>query len=716
MIANRPTYRQTAAARRGQAAKSRHGLALFICMMVLAGCSGPDADAGGQARAGEAIGNVDLRQTLVAERRADEALPFEPRVAEPAAEAVRVIVPPEARAAVEQARQAMQAKQWDRLRALIPQADRDPVLGSYVRYWSLRQRLLDPAQPIPEREIHEFFEHNQDAYLADRLKGEWLVAAGRAGDYQQVLALAPVQVENAQIRCSVLMAEHLSGRKIRPADAVDAFEPNAACWTMLDQLYERRAVGWSDVQALLRSSLETNRPATSRRLAAVMFDGAQMRDYTALMADPRKWLQGRQPPRSPAQMELTAIALSRLAYGDKRQSNAAWVESNWEGVLSKPYMEWVWSQFGLVAALNVELDAARWYRKSGNFRLTDYNHAWQVRAELRQPVVDWNHVAKAVRRMSARQAAEPVWVYWYARALQAAGNEPAAVEHYRSIAGDLSFYGQLASEELGRPQPLPPAPARLTMAELDAARNHSGLQRAVALFQLGWRPEAVPEWNFNLRGMNDRQLLAAAELAREKHIYDRVVNTSLRTEKEIDFSQRFIAPFEGQVSQKAREIDLDPAWVYGVIRQESRFITDARSRVGASGLMQLMPATAKWVAGKIGMKDFQPSRVNEFEINTILGTNYLRMVLNDLNGSEVLATAGYNAGPRRPVQWRSKLAAPVEGAIFAETIPFTETRLYVKNVMSNAIYYATLFTGQPQSLKERLGTVTPAGNRKVALP
>ena len=610
----------------------------------------------------------------------------------------------------------MQAKQWDKLRALIPEADKDPVLGSYARYWWLRQRMQDPSQPVPENEILDFFEHNADAYLADRLKGEWIVAAGRAGDYERVLALAPVEASNSQIRCTILMAEHMSGRKVRPADAVEAFEANSACWSMLDQFYDRRVIGWSDIQGLLRASLETNRHNNSRRLAAIMFDGAQMRDYTAVMKDPRKWLAGRAAPGKPADMELTAIALSRLAYGDKRLENAAWVEKNWDGVLPKPYMEWVWSQFGLVAALNVELDAARWYRKSGNFRMTDYNHAWEVRAELRQPSVNWDRVSKTIRRMSARQAAEPVWVYWYGRSLAALGNQKAATEHYRSIAHDLSFYGQLASEELGRPQPLPPAPAPLASNELESIRSHEGLQRAIALFELGWRQEAVPEWNFSLRGMSDRQLLAAAEFAREKHIYDRVVNTSLRTQNEIDLSQRFIAPFSGEVSQKARAINLDPAWVYGVIRQESRFITDARSRVGASGLMQLMPATAKWVANKIGMTDFHPSRVNEFEINTILGTNYLRMVLSDLNGSEVLATAGYNAGPGRPVQWRAKLAAPVEGAIFAETIPFTETRLYVKNVMSNAIYYATLFSGEPQSLKERLGTVSPAANRKVALP
>src|SRR5690554_1687080 len=712
MIANRPMYRQTMAKCRGRFASSGRGLALIAYAVSLAACSAPPAEQ--HAMLNEIVGQVDLRQTLVPESTAPTMVAALPPSNE--SQRVRLIVPPEARGAVVQARDAVQAKQWDRLRALIPLADRDPVLGSYVRYWSLRQSLLDPAQPIPEREIHDFFERNSDAYLADRLKGEWLVAAGRAGDYQQVLALLPIEAKNSQIECTVLMAQHMSGRKIRPETAVEAFEPNTACWTMLDQFYERRVIGWSDMQGLLRASLETNRHSNSRRLAAIMFDGAQMRDYSAIMDNPRKWLQGRQPPRTPAQMELTAIALSRMAYGDKRLENAAWVEANWSKGLSRPYMEWVWSQFGLVAALNVELDAAQWYRKSGNFRMTDYNHAWQVRAELRQPAIDWDQVAKAIRRMSARQAAEPVWVYWYARALQALGNEKAATEHYRSIANDLSFYGQLASEELGAPQTLPSPPAALTPTELEAARNHEGLQRAVALFELGWRAEAVPEWNFNLRGMNDRELLAAAEFAREKHIYDRVVNTSLRTEKEIDLRQRFIAPFEGQVSQKAREINLDPAWVYGLIRQESRFITDARSRVGASGLMQLMPATAKWVAKKIGMTDFHPSRVNEFETNTILGTRYLGMVLNDLNGSEILATAGYNAGPRRPVQWRSKLAAPVEGAIFAETIPFTETRLYVKNVMSNAIYYATLFSGQPQSLKQRLGVVTPSANRKVALP
>src|SRR5699024_3050185 len=152
----------------------------------------------------------------------------------------------------------------------------------------------------------------------------------------------------------------------------------------------------------------------------------------------------------------------------------------------------------------------------------------------------------------------------------------------------------------------------------------------------GWRLEGIQQWHFTLRGMSDRELLAAAEYAREEQGFDRVVNTSLQTAALIDFDQRFVAPVSEVVNAKSRLIELDPAWVYGLIRQESRFMTDVRSHAGASGLMQLMPATASWVAKKIGMTDFKPSAVNDFEVNTILGTNYLRMVLDRLDGSEVL--------------------------------------------------------------------------------
>ena len=617
--------------------------------------------------------------------------------------------------AVVDARDAMQAKQWQKLDSLVPVARQEPLLGSYAEYWALRRQLQDPTSPVPTERLKQFMASNQDAYLADRVRADWIIAATRAGDYRQALALAPVAASSSLADCALLLARQMSGEPVNAQQAIDAFKPVSTCWMLLDELVARHVVVWKHLQPMLRATLETNKTADAQRLAALMFNAAQMKSYAALVKNPRQWLSTQGKPQSREDFELISLALSRLARGD-RDAETRYIKERWASVLPKPDLQWVWGQFGLMSALNVEPQAVQWYRESGPGPKTDYSHAWEVRSELRQVPIDWKRVGDAIRKMSARQAAEPVWVYWYARSVAAQGNKAAAQSLYKSILNDYGFYGQLAHEELGLPITVPARPAQVTPAELAQAHANPGLQRALKLFGLGWRAEAVPEWNFTLRGMSDRQLLAAAELAREAQIYDRVVNTSLQTTQVADFSQRFVAPFEGRVSAKAREINLDPAWVYGLIRQESRFITDARSNVGASGLMQLMPATARWVAKKIGMVDFTPASVNDFDTNTILGTQYLKMVLEDLGGSQVLATAGYNAGPGRSVQWRAKLLGPVEGAIFAETIPFTETRLYVKYVLSNAVYYSALFTGKPQSLKERLGVISPQARRRVDLP
>lgn len=624
--------------------------------------------------------------------------------------------PAAARNAVIDARAALQAKNWRRLAELVQPAKADPVLGAYPAYWHLRQQIHDSTRPIPSDQLWQFLREYNDEYLAQRLKGDWAIAAVRAGDFQLINQLQPQDLGNSQVRCAVAYGRHMTQQSLDTQRVLAQFVPGSTCWSLLDQLWEAKVVGFNDVRDLMRAALEQGKTSEARRYAAIIFDGKQMQDYTALMEAPRRWLDQQGQLQGQAHTELVSLALSRLARQNDRSAQAQYIEQKWAAQLPQANKDWVWGQFGLIPALRVENDAARWYRLSGTTPKTDYNHAWEVRAELRQYPIDWKQVERAIAKMSEPQASEPVWVYWKARALAAQGHQAQAQAAYESISHDFSFYGQLANEELGRSIPLPPQPTPISVAEKRDIATRPAFLRSLELFKLGWRPEATTEWGFALRGMNDRQLRAAAELARDNHVYDRVVNTSLLTKQEIDFSQRFVAPFEGGVTEKARLIGLDPAWVYGLIRQESRFMMDARSGVGASGLMQLMPATAKWTANKIGMTNFKPAMVNEFETNTILGTNYLNMVLGQLDGSEVLASAGYNAGPKRPLNWRSRLQGPVEGAIFAETIPFTETRLYVKNVLSNATYYSMVFSGQPQSLKQRLGTISPQSNRATELP
>ncbi len=283
----------------------------------------------------------------------------------------------------------------------------------------------------------------------------------------------------------------------------------------------------------------------------------------------------------------------------------------------------------------------------------------------------------------------------------------------QSIASIRGFYEQLALEELGQKITLPAKPAPISAEEKEAARLNAGLNRAAYAIAIGLRSDGVREWNYSTNlhqggGMGERELLAAAQFACDRQIWDRCINTSERTKNDIDFDQRFPMPFRETVVKRAQSINLDPAYVYGLIRQESRFIMDARSSVGASGLMQVMPATARETARYIGLTGFTADQITDRDTNITIGTAYLKRALDDFGGSMSMAAAAYNAGPGRPRAWRGQAGSPtLEAAIWAENVPFSETRDYVKKVLSNTTNYAAILTGQPQSLKARLGSVGP---------
>jgi soluble lytic murein transglycosylase len=359
---------------------------------------------------------------------------------------------------------------------------------------------------------------------------------------------------------------------------------------------------------------------------------------------------------------------------------------------------YVWGQVAQFAAMKHEPEALAWFAKARD--LSDLQLAWKVRAALRER--NWPEVLAAVDSMTDKESEQAPWRYWKARALKAAGRNEEAVALLKPVASEYNFYGQLALEELGESVSTPEV-VKATAAEAKAMAERPGVRRALAFFNLGLRVEGTREWVWTVRQFDDRQFLAAAEVARRNELFDRAINTADRTQNVHDFTLRYMAPYREVLTPRARQLALDEAWVLGLIRQESRFIADARSRAGASGLMQLMPATAKWVAKKMGMKRL--GDVTEVDTNISLGTYYLRHVLDTLDGHPVLASAAYNAGPGRARAWRPDSA--VEGAIYAETIPFTETRDYVKKVMSNASYYALVFNHQVQPLKQRLGVIGP---------
>jgi Soluble lytic murein transglycosylase and related regulatory proteins (some contain LysM/invasin domains) len=345
--------------------------------------------------------------------------------------------------------------------------------------------------------------------------------------------------------------------------------------------------------------------------------------------------------------------------------------------------------------------ALSWYAKAGD--LSDLQLAWKARAALLAR--SWSDVLAAINDMTSKEREQSSWRYWKARALKETGRSDEAVALLKPLAGEYTFYGQLALEELGEKIAVPPTAYKPSAEDVRTVTALPGIQRGLALYKMNLRVDGNREWLWAIRGLDDKQLLAVSEVARRNELYDRAINTADRTESLHDFSLRYVAPYRDVLKPYTAQLDLDEAWVYGLIRQESRFIAGAKSSAGAGGLMQLMPATAKWVASKLGLRNWHASKVTDVDTNVSFGTYYLKHVLDTLDGSPVLASAAYNAGPGRARAWRTDTA--LEGAVYAETIPFNETRDYVKKVMSNATYYASSFTQQLQSLKQRLGIIGP---------
>jgi soluble lytic murein transglycosylase len=367
----------------------------------------------------------------------------------------------------------------------------------------------------------------------------------------------------------------------------------------------------------------------------------------------------------------------------------------------------VWGHIGLQGALRHDPDTLSWYARAGaggaNGDMTDYQLEWKARAALRAG--DWKTLIAAVDAMVKENHDSP-WRYWKARALKATGREAEALALLKPLSQEYLFYGQMALEDLGGKVTVPPVGHTPTAAEIQTIAQIPSVRRALALYALNARPEATREWSWTIRNFDDRQLLAAAEVAKRADVPDRVINTAEKTTALHDFRLRYHAPHRELLKTHAARNGLDEAWVMGLIRQESRFIPDIQSSAGAKGLMQLMPATAQWVAGKMGLKGWRWATVTDVDTNLSLGTYYLRHVYDYLDGSAALATAAYNAGPGRARGWRPERT--MEAAAWAETIPFNETRHYVKLVMANASYYAGLLGLPALSLKSRIGEVGPA--------
>ena len=611
-----------------------------------------------------------------------------------------------------QMQQAFVKNDRSRLQQLLTQAQ-GHTLEPWAAYWALRVRL-DTAS---HEEIERMLGRYAGTYAEDRLRADWLLQLGRQRDWATFKRIHPGyrMRDDREIQCYALGIEAMDSKTNVAAEVKRQWyalrEADDGCTYVAEHLHNGKKLSGDDIWRKARLAMDANRPKTAR--VAVDIEAPRVADQmTLISSDPERYLSKRILAITHKRKELSVLALIRLASQDPDEA-ADLLQKKWGLMLSHEEQDWTWGVIGKQAAQKLQDNANTYFAKvRDDTHLTDDMLGWKVRAALRQQ--DWPVVQRAVAAMSPQEQKDPTWVYWDARAQLALAKTDAQRQAARTplqaMASIRGFYEQLATEELGQKIATPPSPAPLSAEEKATAWANPGLQRALYAIRIGLRSEGVREWNYSTNlhstgGMGERELLAAADLACKNEVWDRCINTSERTMATMDLQQRYPMPLHDIVLQRAGDIGLDPAYVYGLIRQESRFIMDARSHVGASGLMQVMPATAKWTARKIGLSGFEPRQLTDKNVNVRIGTAYLKLALDDFGGSMPLAAAAYNAGPSRSRAWRN--GPTLEGAIWAENVPFAETRNYVKKVLANTTVYAAIITGQPQSLKARLGTVGP---------
>jgi soluble lytic murein transglycosylase len=581
------------------------------------------------------------------------------------------------------------------------------LLAPWIDYWGLSMRLEDASN----KEVREFLATHANLYVNERLRSDWLRVLGKRSEWIEFDRQAPRYMrEDLEVDCYRWLSRIERGDDAALDEAMamwsEPLELPDGCQRLSVQLSARGRLPASEVWRRVRVLFEHGQ-ITAAKTALGLLPKSEAPDERQLAEAARqsKRFIERLPkvlePR--AAREVAVLGAVRYARVDPSAAAAA-LEGPLAQRLSETELDYIWGVVGYEAAREHHSDALGWYARAGESPLDDRKLAWKTRAALRAG--DWQTVRDSIDRMSFAASHQSAWIYWYGRALAALGEEMGSRAYFLRIAGQADFYGLLASEELGYTLALPDITHVPSEEEVAAAAAEPGLKRALELIRLGIRVEGVREWLHTIRSFDDAKLIAAAELARRNAVYDRAIHTADRTSRLHNYSLRYPMPFQEVFRDYAATHGVDEAWVLGLVRQESRFNTDARSSAGAAGLMQVMPGTARFVASRIGLRNYRSKNVTDVATNVTLGTGYLKLVMQQL-GHPVLASAAYNAGPSRARRWRDD--KPLEGAVYVESIPFPETRDYVKKVMSNAVYYSAVLERKHVPLKTRLGVILPPG-------
>lgn len=605
-------------------------------------------------------------------------------------------------ALIVQAKEAFSKGRLPELERIAAKTQRH-LLAAWPDYWRLKLLIGLPQTDaaMMHKEVRAFLERHPEHPLRENAQRDWvnaLAAKDLWQDLANALANIAEQVTSPQMACArarVRLAA--TGGALDDAQMTDLAlgnESSDTCLALIDRLAKLEKVSPAYLRQRARWAAQIGSDSGYQKALDIVRVHAKAHDLGA---------RGQDTLRA----EALLGRILKLSRTDSLASYQTFRQHR--GELSNEQR--AYAEFAVGTALWRRSHPEAWalMQEGWESRQQQPDEMLQIAAREALRRNQWPRVLQAINAMREPNSQDPTWRYWRAVALKQTQQTPEGLALLATLRDDYGFYGLLARETLGE-RITTPAPQQVALTDKDRQRLNAdrGMERSYTLLRINMRAEAVAEWTAAMRGRTDVELIRAALHAKEAGFLDRMIAAADRTTQTHDFTLRYPLAFQEAVMTAAQESSLDPWWVLGLIRQESRFIPNVKSSVGATGLMQIMPATGKMLAKNLGLK--QPASVQLADINTNvrLGTTYMRQLQDRFGGSALLASAAYNAGPSRAVSWRANLPQRVDGAAFAESIPFAETRDYVKRVLANAVLYHAVHTGGPApSLKRLLGEVRP---------
>lgn len=587
-----------------------------------------------------------------------------------------------------EAEKALEARDMERYESLSRSLE-DYPLYPYLELLRLQKRLFI-ATPA---EIEEMMTAYGDIPKAQRLRNAWLLHLGSSGQWSTLAKEHDGTTGSDRLRCLALRAQVKEGNHSHVMNQVPDLWRNGyslpkACDPLLGYWREHGGLtpdlAWTRFQkaleagnyqlaSYLRRYLQSDDRNYSSRLIQLHHSPDQLRLSHNF---------DRHHPRAAA---VVGHGMERLVEKNPEKAARLWPYYRERFNFTDADLARIEKRLGLILATRFHEDAGEWLNSALQYSDDPALHEWQVRVALRDR--DWDAVRRAIRAMPPSLSREPDWQYWQARALDQTGHPHVAQAIFETIADSRSFYGFMAADQLGKPYELNHKGLVFEEQQVSEVASRPALERARELYRLDRIDEARREWRRMRAGLDDQQILLASRLAQGWGWHEQGVRGAIATSAWDHLAMRFPLAYREYFHSASREQELDVNWVYALARQESAFRHDARSHRGAVGLLQLLPATARQTASNAGVPYNNLATLLDPESNIRLGTAHLSTLLKEFDNNRILATAAYNAGEHRVRQWLGEESADLDSDIWVETMPYHETRQYVRNVMAYTVIY-----------------------------